>query len=165
MLKTWMMTLVLSGLATSALAGDFVTDDRYYGGYECTETAAGGVAWDKASGKWSGTGLRPDASKFVVKLLAKKLIDVDFMGENQQAMGYYVMLDEDGDSNISSGNEEKAMVTIGSLGGGFYCADGDFKMSLSNMRFMRIYSGGYLDGRDDGRDTPGIKIGECRKFE
>jgi hypothetical protein len=49
--------------------------------------------------------------------------------------------------------------------GFIYCNDfGEFKFDTKSMRFLKTYTMGYFDGRDEEGNTPNIELGKCTAF-
>jgi hypothetical protein len=38
---------------------------------------------------------------------------------------------------------------------------GVYRFNLVNNRFINFYPYGFIEGRDDGKDTPGVEAGTC----
>ena len=140
------MRLRLSILTTCAMSVLAVTDSNA-DSYLCIAEAAGGVALD--NGKWIGTSFRVNDEKYIISSKDKRNYSIKIIGGKNNLFTceriYY-------DGELSN------RIICGGLG---YGAIFDFKTN----RFQYYYGFGFLEGQDDGKNTPSITVAKCSEIE
>lgn len=160
-------------LFTSAISaqetqlGWYDSTGKFAGEYLCVATAAGGISFDDVSKTWRGTMFAIDKERLIVRVtLVGKMQKSPYPGApNETAMGYKVEVAEPGNkSTVNCLDAEGSTVSI-SQNGYLSCSDfEEFKFNFENLRYMSIYSFGFINGENDNSDTPHITIGECSRF-
>lgn len=119
--------------------------------YLCTSKATGGVAYSDVTREWEGT-------KFINNTQAFIITDTYGGGGFVPKSSFYI---------ITVGND----FASGYCEEGFGASDilrcnrfGPFYLNRRTLRFMDFYAFGYIDGVDDGANTPSVAIGECARF-
>ena len=140
------MRLQLSILTTCAISVLTVTASNA-DSYLCIAEAAGGVALD--NGKWTGTSFKVNDEKYIITSKDNRNYSIKIMGDDSNLFTC---------ERTSSGGELSTRIICGGLG---YGAIFDFKTN----RFQYYYSFGFLDGQDDGKNTPSITVAKCSEIE
>jgi hypothetical protein len=132
----------------AALAVSLTTDcalalDKYL----CIADKATGFHWTGT--EWAQTTFKVDKDKYIVADLDANrrhddiTIGVTKLGDQRPS---YFCRDRDSYSTL-------------------YCTGGvNMRVNLKSLRYMQIYSEGYLEGDDNNNDTPYIQIGRCSKI-
>ena len=146
-------------------------DKDYSGNYLCIADAAGGVRFDEASKNWVPAKFT-SGDRYILSLKAGSLEDNGF---NEISMTYFITFEPHG-SNYdnfmkSCWTKSNALRKINPFmnfaPGGFVSCDlvnGDLKINFENLRFLSTYTSGFVDGYDNGGNTPFVQIGTCSKI-
>ncbi len=107
--------------------------------YLCVSEASGGVAYDSNQKKWIGTKFRTENEKIILikKDSQWKLKDFGFSFENDCG-------------EISEYGTLRCNIAFG-----------EFLFNSKTRRYLKSYTVGYVDGRDNNNDTPAVTIGKC----
>jgi hypothetical protein len=147
-MKTPYALLIASLLiSTSALSDE--KDRSYY----CTAKLAAGLAFDLQTRQWRGASSKTDEA-FVLRL--HYLGDIQNITITQQGSNdgqKCSSTDRDaaaGEVNVFSKDLLECWTTLGL-----------YRFNLVNNRFLHFYPYGYIEGHDDGKDTPSVDAGTC----
>jgi hypothetical protein len=139
------------------------------GAYFCTVEFSGGLAYNQTTKRWQSTTFRPDR-KFVVRL--------KFIGTKQEELvpGVNVKVTVSSyDITITPAGMPNAMPCLSEDGGDAQMLDGphvecltgamEYRFNFQNNRFLQAYMVGYVEGKDEGEDTPSMSGGTCTRIE
>lgn len=137
---------------------------KFAGQYLCLSTMSGGVAPDPSTGKWKATSFNVSQEKFILKISAEGVASPpDVMGWPLTSMLYIARVSIFGEKDdfvcIADLDADGERLRIGN-DGYFRCRGGleEFRFNLMDMRFLRYYGYGYVDGSNN---TPNVTIGDC----
>ncbi len=119
--------------------------------YLCIEEAAGGVAHQ--NGRWSGTSFRTE-DKYLVKFATQDGEVATYSGIPKYAI-YRI------------GQKNYDLLCDGTTETRIFCRawHGEFKINLSNLRFIRTETIGFWeDGEGRRSGTPHLGIGKCSEL-
>jgi hypothetical protein len=121
--------------------------------YYCVSEVAGGLWYNEKTKKWEGVSFRPE-SKFVLKMI--------FLHSN-----YDVTVTEAGKEYNLRCSEHYGKLGVGDQYKSFSCTTAvhDYRFNFVTNRFLAIYAHGYVDGKDNDDNTPGIEGGTCTKIQ
>lgn len=161
-------------VATTALAdGIYDTTGQFSGSYLCEADASGGVAYDENLHQWVATTFRTDKNRLTVVVGQQSMGKASFLSKDELAMVYTISVGSFGEKSqacsaiggftpVNSGGSALVMYSSG-----FVSCDAAFmtyKFNFDKLRYMRIYSFGFVDGEDKGGNTPLVEIGKCGKI-
>ena len=140
--------------------------------YFCTTEMVGGLIYNEASKKWESAEFKVD-SKYIIQLvLLGNRMREKFMKFEQDEMllDYEVVIKQTGDQYDTSCRVSKEAETETVTVGKKYILEcssdfGQLKFNLMNNRFLLAYMHGYVDGKDDKKNTPSMKGGVCTKIQ
>lgn len=157
-------TLALAPLLISTSALSEGKDASYY----CTTQYAVGLAFDVQKKQWQNTLFTPDRA-FVLNL--------HYLGDkrdrvfDQPVSRYSVIITARGSSKTERCVGKDQVGTDNAAPGevdvyfkeNIECETsfGLYRFNLVNNRFINFYPYGFIEGRDDGKDTPSINAGTC----
>jgi len=140
------MRLQLSILTTCVISVLFVLESNA-DSYLCISEASGGVALN--NGKWIGTSFRVNDEKYIITSKDNRNYSIKLIGDNSNLFTC---------ERASTGGELSTRIICGGLG---YGAIFDF----TTNRFQYYYSFGFIEGQDDGKNTPSITVAKCSEIE
>jgi hypothetical protein len=146
---------------TNSAVGQEAVD--YSGGYLCLQEFGGGIRFDEPTGRWESTTFRP-SGRFVLTL--KKLRDQKVYEWSEMLAGVYeVRVADFGDSDPPicygySGSEE--VVISDTIMVCTYFTE--YRVNMDGLRFLEIYKAGFIDGADNGNNTPSMMGGTCARI-
>jgi hypothetical protein len=154
----WCLWLVL---ATPSIA---LGSERKDGAYYCTVKFAGGIAYNDALKEWEGSTFKPSGN-FVVKLSFHQPTNVPVGSRDE----YDVTITEEGSQDttdcIGLNGKRPALTLSGWLSCDSLYGINEYKFNFNNQRFIKIYTSGYISGRDNNDDTPAVSGGLCTKIQ
>jgi hypothetical protein len=129
--------------------------------YSCIEEMSAGLTFNEATTKWDAITIRP-AHKFIIGM---KLIRA--YGSLQMS-DYDVTITKSGTDDVAScTNRYDVGAPVQVANDEFGCRTKffDFIVNVKTLRFLRIYSDGYVGGKDIGVNTPSVSGGACTKID
>lgn len=146
--------------------------DKLDANYICTGLSAGGIAYNSTQKSWHGTIFREQNDIFVIQM---KHLGTD----HQTAYGNDVVSDR---FNVAikrqsqkypdpcvgkRGDLKNPAVTVLEPNGYISCTTIGWEYLFNPQigRFTRTYPWGYVDGLDNGDNTPSITAGTCIKLD
>lgn len=173
-MRKLVVATITTMVATTALAdGIYDTTGQFSGSYLCEADASGGVAYDENLHRWVATTFRTDRIRLTVVVGQQSMGKASFLDRDELAMVYTISVG-------SFGEKSQACGPIGgftplNLGGsgsvmystGFVSCNAAlmmYKFNFDKLRYMRIYSFGFIDGEDKSGNTPLVEIGKCGKI-
>ena len=131
----------------------------YSGAYYCVGEFAGGISYDATNKNWKGTVFRP-SKKFVLRLKFVKS-RVEKVGETVEIHwdDYFAFI------NVTGSKYPTFCGTVSSMDEYGFLTCSDYRLNLKQGRFLLAYLTGFINGRDEGGDTPSIEGGNCTKIE
>ena len=130
--------------------------------YFCVVEFAGGLSFNQKTNKWEGTKFRTD-DKFVLRLkFLQSRTEKSHFGEDQQVHDYKVTIIKSGTSSAVACGGDSVSVTAERV----ECTSTmtNYQFNLENNKFLGSYPHGYVDGIDNGEDTPRVSGGRCMKI-
>jgi hypothetical protein len=157
-MKTPYALLIASLLISTSALGD-EKDTPYY----CTAKLAAGLAFDLQTRQWRGASSKTDEA-FVLRL--------HYLGDIQNRLGgqkqrYSLTIAQQGSNDgqkCSSTDRDAAAGEVNVFSKDLlecWTALGLYRFNLVNNRFLHFYPYGYIEGHDDGKDTPSVDAGTC----
>ena len=146
----------------------FDSSGKYSGTYLCVAAASGGVRYDENVEEWRGVSFKADNKVILSLTFEGHGIVESFAGRVRVA--YYSSNAGNVGSELDICNGENYDVLRRVMifkNGSFQCRRTPFmfyNFDLGSLRFMEVYTYGYIGGADDNDDTPFIAIGECSKI-
>jgi hypothetical protein len=151
--------LLIASLLISASALSDEKDTSYY----CTAKLAAGLAFDLQTRQWRGASSRTDEA-FVLRL--------HYLGDIQNRFGrgeqrYSLTITPQGSNDgqkCSSTDRDSAAGEVNVFSKDLHecwSALGLYRFNLVNNRFLHFYPYGYIEGHEDGKDTPSLDAGTC----
>jgi hypothetical protein len=133
--------------------------------YNCVDEFAGGIAYNYVTKRWAGTSFRVDGrARFILK--------VTYIGRHKDKVlndtdvdDYNVTISRSGRDTPKDcwNNENSYSVEMFATSDSFKCSVGltEYVFGTKTHRFLRIYTSGYVDGKDNIDDAPSIAGGTC----
>jgi hypothetical protein len=156
--------LAIGPLLISTMALGEGKDASYY----CTEQLAAGLAFDLQMKQWKDAFLSPK-QEFVLRTqyLGDKQIDLIKGGYSVTVQRYSVTITRQGSNNgqkcvgwhWDAANGEVNVEAKEDIE--CWTSFGLYRFNLVNNRFLNFYPYGYIEGDDDGKDTPSVEAGTC----
>lgn len=165
--------LIAAMMAASSAAAEteYRSEMKRAGTYFCTSKQGGGVAYNESTDRWLGQGfVLEEGFVFKLALVGEKRLGDDLMPMWQDKYGEYnAELTYAGtDLKDACWARKGEHVLIGD-DGGFTCttSTSEFRLNLSNLRFVSISAGDYLlkSDPDDLPATAQIMVGTCTKID
>ncbi|MER8882609.1 hypothetical protein [Mesorhizobium sp. M0816] len=159
---------------STASADIYDVSGQFGGSYLCIGAASGGVRFDAATGKWIQAKFGTEDDKFVVAVKPSQVKQVPVFGIPTSAMQYGISVRPLGRpaSDCSLKGIAKDIDLEGPTvsifpSGRVQCtaALSDYDFNFSDLRFMLVYAVGFIDGKDDSKNTPYIEIGTCSRID
>jgi hypothetical protein len=129
--------------------------------YFCIEETVVGIKFNEATEMWDAKTVRPE-HKFVIRMKFVRTYN------SLQMSDYDIKITKAGtDDAAPCTNRYHIGAPVQVADDEFGCRTKffDFIVNVKTMRFLRIYSEGYVDGKDIGADAPSISGGACTKVE
>lgn len=159
--------IALLGFASSANSGTYDTNGSFAGSYLCIPDASGGVFFNGEYNRWEGGVFNTQNKKIIISVTAISQITAkDWTNTvDETAMSYAIRVTEFGDTSSDCNKIPREPLTI-AVNGFFSCKNSGFEylVNLGTLRFMEIYTLGYVGGEDNPKLKPGITVGKCTKF-
>ena len=127
----------------------------------CIEEMIAGLTFNEATEKWDAKTIRPE-HKFVIGMKFIRTYG------SLQMSDYDVTITKAGTDDVAScTNRYHVGAPVQVADDEFGCRTKffDFIVNVKTLRFLRIYSEGYVGGKDIGADTPSISGGRCTKID
>jgi len=142
-------------ISTAALSDG--KDASYY----CTSQLSAGLVFDLQTKQWKHAFLKPDKA-FVLRLhyLGDK---PDWVDVQRYSVTITLQGSNDGQTCVSEDRNAGKGEVNAYLNKDIECwtTFGLYKFNLVNNRFLNFYPHGYIEGNDDGKDTPSVDAGTC----
>lgn len=144
----------------------------YSGTYLCISDTAGGIRFDDVSKKWVSAKFT-SGDRYILTTTSSGLVKDEVF--QQPTMTYHVTWEPHG-ANYDAfmkgcwtqADQLKKINPYMSFGGNgsITCnlAGGELKINLQKLRYLQSYTFGFVDGIDDGGNTPLVEIGNCTKI-
>jgi hypothetical protein len=159
--------LILLMLTSRSSAFAQSQDASYY----CVAEAAGGLWYNTSRKKWEGTSFGPTL-KFVLKMkfLQARVQKEEYGEEQEQVSDYTVTITDTGENTglNCTGKDRSRTVTVYDKSRYFECDRAiawNYHFNLRTNRFLMILPIGYLNGKDNNDNNPGIEAGTCTKID
>jgi hypothetical protein len=107
--------------------------------YLCISEASGGVAYNSNQNKWEGTKFKTENEKII---LIKK--------NSQWKLKEFGHSFENDCSEMSEYGILRCQISFG-----------EFIFNSKTKRYLESYILGYIDGKDNNKNTPSVTIGKC----
>jgi hypothetical protein len=149
-------------LLASLLISTSALSDGKDASYFCTEKLGAGLRFDLQTKQWHVASFNANTA-FVLRL--------HYLGDKQwfsfKKQRYSVTITQQGsndgqkcsDTDRDAAADEVNVFSLNLL----ECMSifGLYEFNLINNRYLQFYPNGYIDGRDDGKDTPSVEAGTC----
>ena len=129
--------------------------------YFCIEEKIAGLKFNEATETWDAKTVRPE-HKFVIRMKFVRTYN------SLQMSDYDITITKAGtDDAAPCTNRYDIGAPVQVANDEFGCRTKffDFIVNVKTLRFLRIYSEGYVGGKDIGTDAPSISGGTCTKVE
>ncbi|TIU80480.1 MAG: hypothetical protein E5W13_03095 [Mesorhizobium sp.] len=155
-------------------AGMFDETGRFAGSYLCVGSASGGIKFEAASKKWVPATFNVSDSKFVVAVRSGSIKEIPVFGMRVQAMQYQISIRPFGSDGRGCGVSSRMLeldIEPPRLSifpsGRVQCSSSleDYDFNFGDLRYLRVYPVGFIDGQDNDRNTPNIEIGTCSRID
>jgi hypothetical protein len=146
--------------ATLALLQPAFSEDKD-AAYSCIEEMSTGLTFNEATKKWDAIVVRPE-HKFIIAM--KFIRSYGSLGMSD----YHVTITKAGTDDVASctnRHEVGAPAQVSDDEFGCRTKFFDFIVNVKTLRFLRIYSEGYVDGKDIGTNAPSVSGGACTKID
>jgi len=160
MLRLFVSALILLGLISPGAAQTLV------GSYFCASEFSAGIDFDITTKKWGSKRFQA-SSKFILRVshgrhrIQRALQDetvTDYLATiTQMGANFAAPCTTAADHKFVGRESDHAFACQT-----FYT---EYRFNLRTMRFLAGYFGGFVDGKDDGNDTPAMSAGTCTKIE
>lgn len=142
--------------------------DHLAGSYFCVEEGGGGLTYDGQLKKWIGTIFRVD-NKFILTLTFQSTKD-DPAYPNSIGTAYETTITPSGSSEPQLCWEPSTFVSPTVYKNPALLLNCstlfiDYRFSFLSNRYLRVYDSGFIDGKDNNDNTPGIFGGTCTKIK
>jgi hypothetical protein len=162
-----LVTLVCSAKLLTAEESDFA------GSYFCTAEAIGGVRFNEQANRWESYRFAPNR-RYVINLTLFGEVESRFNSELRSA--YIISITEHGANDAvavrcPATNDQLRSIDPfihfirfdGSVSCNFTA--GEWRMNLSNGRYLYSHTWGYTSGLDSNLSTPAVEIGLCSRIQ
>lgn len=144
----------------------------YSGTYLCISDAVGGIRFDDVYKKWV-TAKFTSGDRYILTTKSSGLVTDKVFQE--LTMTYHVTWEPHGANYnaftkgcLTQTDQLKKINPYMNFGhDGFITCNiigGELKINLKKLRYLRSYTFGFVDGIDDGGNTPLVEIGNCTKI-
>lgn len=173
MIERTLVTTLAAIFAFSTVAQESLPPHPYYeaegkheGVFLCVPELSGGIRFDEFSKRWTYGGFRTDGKSFVFKITPSRLMELEIGATRYRAMAYDMTVSRPGENRVDNCRSMTGGALLTYENGLFECTTGflDYKLNIGPMRFMEVYSHGYIDGRDQAGNTPSISVGKCSRI-
>jgi hypothetical protein len=142
------------------------------GSYYCRAEASGGVKW--VDNEWKGVSFNTKADDFVLKVEPVNLTGLDNIKAELKGQTLYSVViaeiareqmhENCGQPEMKGIFQNFAVIKDQVIDCSILSTQ-TFKISMDTLRFMEIYSGGYIDGKDGEDNTPSVTVGTCARVD
>lgn len=140
------------------------------GTYFCTVEFAAGLAYNQTTKRWQSTTLRPDYSFILGLEFIETKQDELLPGlsvKKSTVSSYNIALIVAGSEAMPCLSEDRDAAVMYDGNPFVRCTSGvkEYSFNFQNNRFLQAYMHGYVDGKDDGGDTPSMSGGMCTRIK
>jgi hypothetical protein len=163
--NAWVFAVALL-LVTSSVT---TAEQRRDGSYFCNDEIVAGLSYNANLGKWQSTTFKPE-SKFILRLkfVQSRTEILGGAGGMSFAFDEYVVSITEAGKEFAAPCGRRGEKTA-NLHDGFLACDAadlhSYRFNFTKNRFLRIYSEGFVTGKDSNDDTPAVAGGTCTKID